>query len=233
MSGRGKYKSMGVSYGEGQEEAAGRGRGRGRVNKYRKQLNGNFMKQGGGGGEDTKPQLLEQKQSDLLEAQLGWPLFTEGEDRLGWLMNFTTTSYEDKETARTLSAVDCYFQCQDGSMFKARVPHAPYFYLEVKDDAERDVEVWLRRKFESRIREVEVVEREDLDLKNHLSGLRRKLVKVSFYNVQHLMEVRKEVAPIVGRNKKRSTVADAVAALAAAQAGGSSSKLKVGSDTGC
>jgi hypothetical protein len=33
-----------------------------------------------------------------------------------------------------------------------------------QDDAERDVEVWLRRKFEGRIREVEVVMREDLDL---------------------------------------------------------------------
>lgn len=33
-----------------------------------------------------------------------------------------------------------------------------------QDDCERDVEVWLRRKFESRIREVEVVLKEDLDL---------------------------------------------------------------------
>lgn len=31
-------------------------------------------------------------------------------------------------------------------------------------DAERDVEAWLRRKYEGRIREVEVVLREDLDL---------------------------------------------------------------------
>lgn len=35
-------------------------------------------------------QLLEQRQADQLESTLGWPLFTEGEDRLGWLMNFTT-----------------------------------------------------------------------------------------------------------------------------------------------
>jgi hypothetical protein len=34
----------------------------------------------------------------------------------------------------------------------------------LQDDAERDVEVWLRRKFEGRIRQVEVVLREDLDL---------------------------------------------------------------------
>jgi hypothetical protein len=34
----------------------------------------------------------------------------------------------------------------------------------LQDDCERDVEVWLRRKFEGRIREVQVVMREDLDL---------------------------------------------------------------------
>jgi hypothetical protein len=33
-----------------------------------------------------------------------------------------------------------------------------------QDDAERDVEAWLRRKYEGRIREAEVVLREDLDL---------------------------------------------------------------------
>lgn len=59
MSGRGKYKSMGASYREGQDEGGGRGRGRGRVNKYRKQLNGNYMKQGGDGGNDNmRPQVM-------------------------------------------------------------------------------------------------------------------------------------------------------------------------------
>jgi len=60
MSGRGKYKSMGVSYREGQDEGStGRGRGRGRVNKYRKTLNGNYIKQGdtAGSSEDMKPQV--------------------------------------------------------------------------------------------------------------------------------------------------------------------------------
>jgi hypothetical protein len=37
-------------------------------------------------------QLLEQRQADQLEAVLGWPMFTEGDDRLGWLLNFTTVS---------------------------------------------------------------------------------------------------------------------------------------------
>ena len=45
--------------------------------------------------------------------------------------------------------------------------------------------------------------------KNHLSGLQRKLLKVSFYNVQQLNEAKREIAPIVSKNraKARTTAA--------------------------
>jgi hypothetical protein len=56
--------------------------------------------------------------------------------------------------------------------------------------------------------------------KNHLSGLKRKLLKVSFFNVQQLMDVRREVQPTITANSRRSTMASAVAALQAAQMGG-------------
>ena len=42
------------------------------------------------------------------------------------------TMVEDKETGNTLAAVNCYFMAQDGGMFKAQVPFAPYFYLQAK-----------------------------------------------------------------------------------------------------
>ena len=42
------------------------------------------------------------------------------------------TTVEDKETGNTLAAVNCYFMAQDGGMFKAQVPFAPYFYLQAK-----------------------------------------------------------------------------------------------------
>lgn len=56
--------------------------------------------------------------------------------------------------------------------------------------------------------------------KNHLSGLQRKLLKVSFFNVQQLMDVRREVQPTISANSRRSAMASAVAALQAAQMGG-------------
>jgi hypothetical protein len=53
-------------------------------------------------------QLLEQRAADVLEAQLGWPLFMEGDDRLGWLLNFTTVRSTQQHTrhlhARAVSA---------------------------------------------------------------------------------------------------------------------------------
>lgn len=48
----------------------------------------------------------------------------------------------------------------------------------VQGDMEAEVDAYLRRKYTTAIRDVETVFREDLDLKNHLSGLKRKLLQV-------------------------------------------------------
>lgn len=62
--------------------------------------------------------------------------------------------------------------------------------------------------------------------KNHLSGLRRKLLKVIFYNSNQLNDMKREVVGIVAKNKAKSAAATAYAALqapaegAAAKVGG-------------
>ena len=119
---------------------------------------------------------------------------------------------------------------------------------QVAHDQETDVEGWLRRKFEGTIRLAEVVMREDLDLvrhnhfillcivgfwfdgllltishpkqKNHLSGIQRKLLKVSFWNVQQLNEAKREIAPIVARNRAKSKTTAAYADLHRSGTGG-------------
>ena len=45
--------------------------------------------------------------------------------------------------------------------------------------------------------------------KNHLTGLKRKLLRLSFHNVQQLMAVRRDVAPIIRRNANKSSTAEA------------------------
>ena len=49
--------------------------------------------------------------------------------------------------------------------------------------------------------------------KNHLSGLQQELLKVVFWNSQHLMEVRREMQPIIRRNKNKANATDAYKAF--------------------
>ena len=93
---------------------------------------------------------------------------------------------------------------QDGETFKAQVRYAPYFLLATKPDCEHDVEAFLRRRYEGKILNVTVEDKEDLDLKNNLSGLTQKYLKVTFATVQDLMDVLREVLPMVKKNQSRS-----------------------------
>ena len=55
-------------------------------------------------------QVQLQKADDILEAELGFALFTDGEDRLGWLMNMNTVRALCADEARlaALAAACCH-----------------------------------------------------------------------------------------------------------------------------
>lgn len=78
-------------------------------------------------------------------------------------------------------------------------PRQPYFYVFVKDKYVTEVEEFLRRTFAKEVSAVGAVEKEDLDLVNHLSGLKRRYIKVSFLTVQALLSVR---AKLLGKVAK-------------------------------
>lgn len=63
------------------------------------------------------------------------------------------------------------------------------------------------------IKSVSIVYREDLDLKNHLAGHQRKLMKIAFDNTQALMEVRIELMPSIARNRANAKRSDAYSVL--------------------
>ena len=128
-------------------------------------------------------------------------------------MNMNSSQRLDKESGHTISCVSCYFMCQDGSMFKAQVDFAPYFYIIVKEGMESEVDSLVRRKLEGGLRDSVILDREDLDLKNHLSGIQRKLLKLTFYNIDEMMLAKKEFYPVVARNKARGDVTSAYALL--------------------
>ncbi|KAK7499885.1 hypothetical protein BaRGS_00008976, partial [Batillaria attramentaria] len=83
------------------------------------------------------------------------------------------------------------------------LPFKPYFYVATKKENQREVASFLARKFSGKVAAVESVEKEDLDLPNHLVGLKRVYIKLSFHSVEDLMKVKREVQPAVRKNKER------------------------------
>ncbi|KAK7271283.1 hypothetical protein RJT34_27054 [Clitoria ternatea] len=137
----------------------------------------------------AKKQRLLRSAEEELEAKFGCDLFSEGKKRLGWLLTFEPSSLEDEDSHKMYSCMDLYF------------------VLESK--MERDVEAYLRRLYESQIADIEIIEKEDLDLKNHLSGLRKSYLKISFDTVRQLMNVKSDLMHVVERNKAKSDAAEA------------------------
>ena len=66
----------------------------------------------------------------------------------------------------------------------------------------REVVFYLNKTYESVISKIDYVDKEDLDLVNHLSGNTQKYLKLSFKNIQDLMSVRGELMVIVQKNQK-------------------------------
>jgi DNA polymerase epsilon subunit 1 len=50
---------------------------------------------------------------------------------------------------------------------------------------------------------IDIIDKEDLDLPNHLIGMKRKYLKLRFYTVDDLMKAKRDIMPVVKRNKER------------------------------
>lgn len=98
--------------------------------------------------------------------------------------------------------MDYYFLEEDGSYFRSTVPFSPYFFVRCKSGTETIVEDFLRKKFENLIESIERVEKEDLEMPNHLSGRKGKFLKLSFRNTVDLAAVRKVLQPAVLKNSE-------------------------------
>ncbi|XP_068664091.1 DNA polymerase epsilon catalytic subunit A-like isoform X2 [Aristolochia californica] len=162
---------------------------------------------------NNRKQKLFRNATEELEGKLGFELFTEGDKRLGWLLTFASSSWEDQDTNKTYSCVDLYFASQDGSTFKSKYKFSPYFYAATKENLEMDVEAYLRRRYEGQINQIEIVDKEDLNLKNHLSGLHKSYLKISFDTVQQLMHVKRDLMSVVERNQAKLDAAEAYGSI--------------------
>ena len=84
--------------------------------------------------------------------------------------------------------------------------YEPYFYIVVKSDMLEDFQQYLSKYFEDKISSTEIIEKVDLDMPNHLSGIKKRVIKVNFKNIANLVSVRNTLRPIVQKNKTKEKV---------------------------
>ncbi|XP_061869836.1 DNA polymerase epsilon catalytic subunit A-like [Colius striatus] len=137
---------------------------------------------------------------------------------------------ERDEERRSVSAVDyCFIQEVGAASRCEALPYKPYFCVATQKGCEREASSFLSKKFQGKIAKLETVPKEDLDLPNHLVGLKRNNIKLSFDTVDELVKVRKEISPAVRKDRERDAASDVYAAtLASALSGGSLSTEEEG-----
>ncbi|KAJ8415285.1 hypothetical protein AAFF_G00422650 [Aldrovandia affinis] len=165
---------------------------------------------------------LERSQfTDEMDARFDFERMKDPGEKTGWLINMHPTEILDDDK-RMISAVDYYFIQDDGSRFKVALPFKPYFYIATKKNCEREVISFLSKKFQGKVAKLEVLPKEDLDLPNHLVGLKRSYIKLYFNTVDDLVKVRREITPAVRKNREREKSNDTYTSmLSSALAGGS------------
>lgn len=104
---------------------------------------------------------------------------------------------------RLVSALDLYFLKMDASRFKVTVIYQPYFLVIPQKEQIHEIMTFLQRKFGNQSTKIEIIEKEDLDLPNHLTGLKRQMIKMSFLNTNTMNKTRLEINRAVKKNKER------------------------------
>ncbi|CAN6606997.1 DNA polymerase epsilon catalytic subunit A [Trichomonascus vanleenenianus] len=139
---------------------------------------------------------------------MGFPRYDSGPAKVGWLINMHSTITKSDDIQGGLAAVDYYFLDEEGGCFKSTLQYYPYFLLSIKNGHDSEVEEFLRRKLEGFHKNTERLVKDDLSLPNHLLGIKRNLIKVNFNNVSDLLTARKELRPIIDRNKRKQETAE-------------------------
>lgn len=152
--------------------------------------------------------------ANSIDESMGFARYESGKKKIGWLCNMHSITIEDEKIPGGKAGVDYYFIEEDGNTFKATVAYDPYFLIAARKGKEPEVEEYCRRSFESMVKAVKRVEKDDLRMPNHLLGYRRTFLQLSFENVPDLLSVRRELMPIAEKNKESMNAMDTFAEVA-------------------
>ncbi|KAL1514239.1 hypothetical protein ABEB36_003526 [Hypothenemus hampei] len=152
--------------------------------------------------ESTEFRLRQILENEAIDLKYGFEKLKSHTERTGYLLNMHATEMLD-EDKRLCAAIDFYFMEEDGTRFKVLYPFMPYFYVLTKRELIQEVTQYLSKRFSGIFGKIETVSKEDLDLPNHLVGLKQKYIKLSFYNQSDLIKVRTPLLKEVRKNKAR------------------------------
>ena len=148
---------------------------------------------GGGGGASSvfRADAARKRAEEVtFDASMGYDRYETGPERIGYLFNMLPTILTGDDRLDR-AALDMFFIQQDGATFKGTMTFEPYFYVALGEDggrssggggggggagpasddsATREVVAVLEKKYESVLSSVVVMEKEDLEMLNHLSG---------------------------------------------------------------
>ncbi|EFN67414.1 DNA polymerase epsilon catalytic subunit A [Camponotus floridanus] len=153
-------------------------------------------------GENALGRLLEIKEDIKIDAAYGFRRVTDSKERIGFLLNMHATEIVEDDK-RLLSGIDYYFIEEDATRFKVSLPYSPYFYILCRKDTFVEVSTFLSKKYMGLLTKIETTYKEDLDLANHLIGLKQKYLKLSFANTVDLTKVKRDIMRVVKVNKER------------------------------
>jgi DNA polymerase epsilon subunit 1 len=150
-----------------------------------------------------------------IDEAMGFARYDSGKKKVGWLVNVKPTTLEDEKVPGGRAALDMYFLEDDGGSFKATIDYEPYFLVAVKRGYEVEAEEWLKRAPGGGIvKSIRRVEKDDLQMPNHLLGYKRTFLQLNFSNVNDLLAARKDVMPIAEKNKKNMNAMETYAEVA-------------------
>lgn len=122
---------------------------------------------------------------DAIDVKFGFNRILETE-KLGWLLNYLPITTFDGN-GNEISGLDLYFIDRNGDNFKASICFEPYFLIDVSDSSRLlELSQHLQKRFPSCV--IHVIDKEDLDLPNHLSGKTHAFLKLSFKKVSDLVD---------------------------------------------
>ncbi|KAJ3423383.1 DNA polymerase epsilon catalytic subunit a [Anaeramoeba flamelloides] len=143
-----------------------------------------------------KKTLLQKKEQrermSKLEKLFGFRTYSDYKKRLGWLFNVKPSTILEKD-GNEYACLDLFFFEQEGTTFKVNYKFEPYILVSVLKDNFQVVENLILKDNEGLIASSEIVIKEDLDMKNHLSNLKKKYLKLNFTNIENLLSVRKKI----------------------------------------